>query len=98
MDYTNKTFTDEEVTIDGNSFKNCTLIRCRVVYSGTGRYDISGLRLTNSGITLKGPAGNTMLFLANLYKAGARELVENTIDYHIRGISPSATTEADSTN
>jgi len=52
-----KTFKDEQVTLDNHVFKNCTVDRCRVYYSG-GPFELIDTHITNSTLVLNQPAKN----------------------------------------
>jgi hypothetical protein len=74
----NKTFTDKVIYLDGCSFVKCTFIRCNIVYSGTMGVHLEGPNFVECKYHLKGAAQETVQFLTGLYKAGGKELVENT--------------------
>jgi hypothetical protein len=88
MEFRDKDFNGEEVTLDDNTFTGCTFRNCTVIYRGSSKLHVSGNRfLENVKWKLDGPAAATVQFLAAVYNGmgeGGRDLVENTFK-QIRG-------------
>jgi hypothetical protein len=62
----NKTFENETVVVDGNSFHNCTFKNCVIEYSG-GLFEFGqSVTFPNSKITISGAAKNSALFFESL--------------------------------
>jgi hypothetical protein len=79
MNFTNKTFTDEQINLDGNVFESCTFVRCHFIYEG-GISGLSGNQLIEPRFSFSGAAANTLKFMAGLYLGGGRDLIEATIN------------------
>jgi len=50
-----KTLKEEALTLDNHIFKNCTIERCKIYYSG-GPYELIDTRITDSELILNQPA------------------------------------------
>jgi len=50
-----KTLKEEALTLDNHIFKNCTIERCTIYYSG-GPYELIDTRITDSELILNQPA------------------------------------------
>lgn len=50
-----KTFKEETLTLDNHIFKNCTIERCTIYYSG-GPYELIDTHITESELVLNQPA------------------------------------------
>lgn len=50
-----KHFKEETVTLDNHVFKNCTMERCKIYYSG-GPYELIDTHITDSELILNQPA------------------------------------------
>ena len=76
----------ENVTIflDGSSFIECTFENCNLIYSGLLPAALNTNSFNNCRWEFSGAAQNTVGFMADLYRAGAQELIEATFD-NIRG-------------
>ena len=83
----NQTFSDVTVYLDGSSFYDCTFERCTVVFSGVLPAVLNNPRFVDCRWEAAGPADLTIKFLASLYKAGTKDLIEATFET-IRGKSP----------
>jgi hypothetical protein len=83
MNFVKQIFTDETVNLDDNSFDECTFVRCALVYKG-GPFRLVGNTLNSPRFVLDGPALNTLRFMSELYRGGAKDIIELTFD-SIRG-------------
>jgi hypothetical protein len=52
-----KTFIKEQLALDNHVFKNCTMDRCQIYYSG-GPFELIDTHITNSELILNQPAKN----------------------------------------
>ena len=52
-----KTFKEESLALDNHVFKNCTIHRCQVYYSG-GPFELIDTHITESKLILNQPAKN----------------------------------------
>ena len=52
-----KMFKEEQLTLDNHVFKNCSLERCRIYYSG-GPFELIDTHITDSQLILNQPAKN----------------------------------------
>ena len=90
--HTGKTFKDQQVAIDGDSFEKCKFDRCRIVYSGGDHTSMSHCVFENGcAFELDGAAARTMAYLQGLYHhmgAGGMRLVEDTFNNIRRGVQP----------
>ena len=87
---TDKTYTNEEVQVDGIQFVKCVFKNCLLVYSG-GTFSAIQTDFNASRWVFDGPAQNTISSLQALYHgAGAhgRSLVEGTFDNIRQNILP----------
>jgi hypothetical protein len=50
-----KNFKEEALTLDNHVFKNCTMERCKIYYSG-GPYELIDTHITDSELILNQPA------------------------------------------
>jgi hypothetical protein len=50
-----KNFKEEALTLDNHIFKNCTMERCKIYYSG-GPYELIDTHITDSELILNQPA------------------------------------------
>ena len=55
MDYVDRVFTDEDVTLDGNTFTRCTFDGCVIRYNGGDTSIDGGFRWINGGDLQLGP-------------------------------------------
>jgi hypothetical protein len=83
----NEVFTEVTVYIDGASFYDCRFERCTIVFSGLLPAVLHNPMFVDCRFEAAGPADTTIKFLASMYQAGARELIEATFD-NIRGRRP----------
>lgn len=84
MEFRDRDFNGEEVTLDGNTFTGCTFRNCRVVFRATAPCTLNAnVFKENVQWTLDGPAALTLQFLRAMYHgmgSGGRDLVEHTIE------------------
>ena len=73
MDYKEQTYTGEVVNIDDNKFEECSFVRCKVIYAGGERFDLSHCTFDACAFSLEGPAQNPLNFMALLYREGGSE-------------------------
>lgn len=80
-----KEFTNETVVIDGEEYETCTFEGCRLVFAGGTVPEFYDCVFRECDWSLIGAAENTVGFLASLWTAGNRTLVE-TIFSSIRSL------------
>lgn len=85
-----QTFTGLNVCLDGGTFVNCRFERCTIVISGVLPIALENPRFTDCKWSFIGPASTTLSFMAAMYRAGAKELVEATCN-SIMGKGPKPT-------
>lgn len=79
-DHQNKYFTNETIVLDGDSFQNCTIENCELVYRGGDAPSVVNCTIGNSKWLLGGAAANTIQFMKGMYRdMASRELVEDWI-------------------
>lgn len=76
MQYSNRTFKDETVELDGNRFIGCTFERCTLMYLGGPIPYLDSCHFDASPFVFEKGAGNALEFLRELYHCGLRENVE----------------------
>jgi hypothetical protein len=84
MNFSNQTFRDETVNLDGNSFVGCTFVRCVFVYNGVGPVNLADNNIQSPRFVFSGAAASTIDFMSKLYAGGAAQIIEATFD-NIRG-------------
>ena len=77
MRFENQTFTDD-VTLDYNTFINCTIKDCTILYHG-GEYSLQNTTFVNVKFALAGPANNTLAFL-RVVRASGEHLLHELLD------------------
>ena len=75
-----KTFKQEVVLLDNNSYLNCTFTDCHIVYLGTTELSLVGCKFVNCTWGFDGPAARVIRFMGTLYAMGesGAELIEKT--------------------
>jgi hypothetical protein len=71
MLYEHKVFEDESIELDGNSYRDCKFIGCRLVFFGTAGVDFDDCLFRECNWTFQGYAAITLGLLAAFYR-GAR--------------------------
>ena len=62
----NQVFDNDKITLDGNSFDQCTFNSCEMIYGGVGPVSLSNSKLNNVTWHFVGNAANTMDFLKTI--------------------------------
>ena len=75
-----KTFVDQQITLDGQAYERCTFRRCQLGYAGGPPPSMVGCHFENCNWGFMGAAANTVAFMAALYSGGMRDLIEKTIE------------------
>lgn len=70
MNIENRSFQDEQVVLDGNTYTNCTFRRCVMVYSATSEMSLTNCRLEGVEWAFDGPAARVLSFLHATYQGG----------------------------
>jgi hypothetical protein len=78
MDYSKKTFKGETVTLDGNTFHQCTFENCELIYKGGKPPAMSGCSFNTPRFKFEGPAADTLAFFAAMYHGGLQVVVDDT--------------------
>ena len=74
-------FTDKRIFLDGASFYGCRFERCTFIFSGVNPCALEGCAFgPGCQWEMEGPAKNTLEFLTALYRGGAKEMIDATID------------------
>lgn len=82
-----QTFTGLTICLDGGTYANCCFERCTIVISGVLPIVLENPRFVDCQWSFIGPASTTVSFMAAMYRAGARELIEQTCN-NIMGKAP----------
>jgi hypothetical protein len=80
MKYSNKTFRDETVDLDGNQYFQCTFESCKLMYFGGLIPYFDSCAFGSSTFMFEKGAGNALEFLRELYHAGLSTNVESFFD------------------
>ncbi|WP_025041160.1 hypothetical protein [Nitrosospira briensis] len=81
MKFENKSFKNETIDIDFNSFINCQFEDCMLVFRGYGLIGMEGCTFTNVSWSMAGAAANTLKFMAGIYHGageGGKNIIEAT--------------------
>ncbi len=88
MLYENLLITDEDVEVDGQKFKNCRFVRCRIIYNGGKVPEFIQCAFESCQWVFDGPAENTIQYFALLATGlgpGGSEVAESIFDSMRRG-------------
>jgi len=83
MEYNKRTFLDEEVVLDNNTFINCEFKGSNLIYSGDGTVVLKDCGFDSVRWTFSGSASNTLKFMQGLYHGagvGGKKLIEETFN------------------
>lgn len=87
----NKSFADDTVELDNNTYQNCKFARCTLNYRGLGQVEIAGCSFEEPRFVFLDAAQRTLGFMNALYNgagAGGKQLIEATFNNMRRGNSP----------
>jgi hypothetical protein len=73
-----QTFTGMTICLDGGTYSNCRFERCTIVISGVLPVVLDNPRFVDCQWSFIGPASTTVSFMAAMYRAGAKDLIEAT--------------------
>lgn len=93
MLYSNHTFTNSDVRLDGNEYKNCVFENCSLKYGGGGPVSITGCTFNNVRWALVDASQNTLQFLKGIYHGcgpAGQQLVEEVFEFIRRPAPPAA--------
>ncbi len=79
-DVENKTFNNQVVQVDGNSYIGCTFTRSTLVYSAGKMPEFANCEFENVNLDFDGAAQNTLMFLSGLHRGGFQRGVETIFD------------------
>jgi len=86
-----QTFTGLTICLDGGTFSNCRFERCTIIISGVLPISLENPRFVDCQWSFIGPASTTVSFMAAMYRAGAKDLIEATCNSIMgKGPRPSA--------
>ena len=80
MRFTNETFADEIITLDDNSFIDCNIVQCDIVYEGTGVGVLANCIIESARFSFTGAAARTLDLMSKLYANGGASIVEATFE------------------
>lgn len=80
MNLVDQTFENERIDLHGKVFRDCTFIKCELVYDGDRSPTFSNNKFIDSVFVFTGSAVRTLYFLSNIYHAGegGREVIDQT--------------------
>ena len=86
MKFKDRTFKNEPVNLDNNTYTGCTFNHCEVIYSGGGLPNLTNNSFNECSWIFDGAAARTMQFMTALHNSGGGflQLIDATID-NIRG-------------
>ena len=73
-----QTFTGITICLDGGTFTDCRFERCTIIISGLLPVALENPRFVDCQWSFVGPASTTVSFMAAMYRAGAKDLIEST--------------------
>src|SRR4051812_13674354 len=86
-----QTFTGITICLDGGTFTDCRFERCTIIISGLLPIALENPRFVDCKWSFIGPASTTVSFMAAMYRAGAKDLIEATCNSIMgKGPHPSA--------
>ena len=80
MKFSNKTFKDETVDLDGNEYVGCTFLQTKLMYLGGTIPHFDSCKFDAGRFMFEKGAGNAIEFLRELYHAGLHQNVELLFD------------------
>lgn len=83
MHFEGRTFVDQDVLLDGNTYVGCVFRRVNLVYSAIRQPGLKGNTLDECTWALEGPAADTVNFLSGIYNGmgeAGQQIVETTFD------------------
>lgn len=80
MKYHKRTFKDETVALDDNTFEACRFINCKLEYSGGKPSPMINCELERSNFAFSDKAANTINFMRAMYLGGFKAVIDRTID------------------
>ncbi len=92
--FTNETFRDETIALDGNTYQVCSFTNCRLTYSGGDLPSFVNCDFNGVSINLENGAFQTLRYLTGLYHGGLSGPVDSTLD-RIAGYNRLIVTPAD---
>ncbi len=84
MKFENRTFKNEPINLDDNTYIGCKFNRCEVIYSGGGLPNLTNNAFNDCSWTFDGAAARTISLMSALYEGGLKSVIENTFG-NIRG-------------
>jgi hypothetical protein len=80
MNFSEQTFDNERIDLQGKSFHGCTFNNCQLVYSGDRSPTFKDNEFVDTVFVFTGPAVRTLYLLGNIYHAGegGQEVIEST--------------------
>ena len=85
MNFTHETFADETVDLDDNAFFECILVRCTLVYKGSGTCSFASCNIHSPQFVFTDAAARTLDFMSKLYANGGANIIEATFDQIRKG-------------
>lgn len=82
MKFTNQTFQNQDVLLDGNEFASCAFHKCRIIFLGIVSHSMTDMKITDCTWSFDGPAANTVHFMTALYaqSGDCKTLIEQTFE------------------
>lgn len=92
-DFKGKTFENQAVLLDGNTYEHCEFRGCNLIFNGTTSTSLANINETGCQWSFDGPVARAVQFLKELHQmgGGARRHVEQTLR-NIRTIDVQAET------
>lgn len=78
--FKDKDFENTVVNLDDNTFKNCKIKNCQIVYGGGPLPSLIDCSFIDSTFMFDGAASRTLAFMQILTKSGAENVVKQIFD------------------
>ncbi len=62
--FTKNVYRDDTITLDNNDFENCEFYNCRLVFHGTGLFNMQGCKIVDCQWPMEDHAQITLQYLA----------------------------------
>lgn len=78
--FKDRNFHKETINLDDNTFDECVIDDCTIVYSGGALPNLINSTFKNSNFVLDGAAQRTLIFMKMLNNSGAENVVEGMLE------------------
>jgi hypothetical protein len=96
VDHVGKTFIEQTIAIDEDTFEDCFFARCTLVYRGNRDVRMKNCSFESPRYFFDGAAKETIGFLTDLYHGGCSVMVEGIFDAIRSNVNPPPFPDKDS--